>query len=113
MRKRVSTVCGSTNSRQGFLKVSQNFETGFALLLKTLILIEFIQITSSQFLTIFKKSEVFKIFWLSRIDGSSIIISLTIAQSRPTLHFFADPIRVDSIFTNVTEDLDILTRDTR
>jgi len=49
-----------------------------------------------------------EIFGLSWVNRAPVNVALTIAHSGPTLHFFPVTGGVDPIFTNVTQDLDVL-----
>lgn len=107
MREWFSRTAG-LHSGKRILKVPQDLEAQFALLLDALILIQLVEVAAPQLLAILEHSKVLKIFWLPGVDGPPVYVSLTIAQRGPTLHFFPVSGGEDSIFADVTQDLDVL-----
>lgn len=99
------------HSGQRILKVSQDLKTQFTLLLEALILIQLVEAARPQLLAILEHSKVLEIFWLPGVDRAPVYVSLTIAQRGPALHLFPVPGGDDSIFADVTQDLDILASD--
>ena len=86
MRESISIGFIFASSWKRFLEIPQDFKTKFTLLLVTFVLVKLIETAGSQLLSVLKDLKVLKIFWLSRIDGSSVDISLAITQSCPAFH---------------------------
>ena len=61
--------------------ICENLKTKF-----TFFFLALVVDTASKFLSILKDFKVLKISWLSGVDGSSLNISLAVAQGGPTLH---------------------------
>ena len=89
MREWFSRTAGFHSGKR-ILKVPQDLEAQFALLLDALILIQLVEVAAPQLLAILEHSKVLKIFWLPGVDGPPVYVSLTIAQRGPTLHFFPE-----------------------
>lgn len=78
------------HSGQRILKVSQDLETQFTLLLEALILIQLVEAAGPQLLAILEHSKVLEIFWLPGVDRAPVYVPLTIAQRGPALHLFPE-----------------------
>ena len=89
MRKWFSGTAGA-HSRQRILKISQDLETQFTLLLDTLILIQLVEVAGPELLAILEHGKVLEIFWLPGVNRASVYVSLTIAQRGPALHLFPE-----------------------
>jgi len=100
-------------SWQRILKVSENFKAEFTVLLVTFVLIELVETAGPQLLSVLQHSEVLEVFGLSWVDWTSVHISLAVTQRCPAFHPLPDTISMNSIFTNVAENLNLLTTDHR
>jgi len=72
-----------------------------------LVLVELIEAAHPQLLSVLENLEIVKILRLSRVDGSSVDVSLAKAESSPTFHLLPSTVRMNSKFTDVTEDLNV------